>query len=117
MIRKIQFARKLRARSTDAERALWRRLRAQQISGAKFRRQAPIGQYIVDFVSFNARIIIELDGGQHAAFPQHQRDEIRDRWLEEEGFLILRFWNTDVLLHIEGVFSVILDAIHKRRSR
>ena len=116
MTDKVSFARMLRARSTDAELALWRRLRARQISGVKFRRQTPIGQYIVDFVSFDVRIIIELDGGQHATFPQHQRDATRDRWLEEQGFLILRFWNTDVLLNIDGVLSVILEAVNQRSS-
>ena len=116
MINKIHFARMLRARSTDAERKLWRRLRGQQILGVKFRRQAPIGPHIVDFASFSLRIIIELDGGQHATFPQHQHDVARDRWLEEQGFLILRFWNTDVLLNMDGVLSRILDAIHQRGS-
>ena len=116
MMNKIHFARMLRARSTDAERKLWRRLRGQQILGVKFRRQAPIGPHIVDFVSFSLRIVIELDGGQHAAFPQNQHDAARDRWLEEQGFLILRFWNTDVLLSMDGVLARIIDAIHKRSS-
>ena len=114
MTDKVTFSRMLRVRSTDAEIALWRRLRARQISGAKFRRQAPIGPYIVDFVSFGVRIVVELDGGQHATFPQHQRDATRGRWLEEQGFLILRFWNTDVLMNIDGVLSVVLDAVDRR---
>ena len=114
MIDQTSFSRMLRARSTDAERKLWRRLRGHQILGVKFRRQAPIGPHIVDFVSFDVRIIIELDGGQHATFPQNQRDATRDRWLEEQGFLVLRFWNTDVLLNMDGVLSVILDTIHQR---
>ena len=116
MTDKISFSRMLRARSTDAEIALWRRLRARQILGTKFRRQAPIGQYIVDFVSFDLRIVIELDGGQHALSPQHQRDVVRDRWLEEQSFLILRFWNSDVLSNMDGVLSRILDAVHRRKS-
>ncbi len=91
-------------------------VRARQISGAKFRRQSPIGPYIVDFVSFDVRIVIELDGGQHATSPQRQRDISRDQWLEGQGFLILRFWNTDVLLNINGVLSRILDAVDQRRS-
>ena len=113
---KVSFSRMLRARSTDAEIALWRRLRARQILGAKFRRQAPIGRYIVDFVSFDVRIVIELDGGQHALAPQHQRDVVRDRWLEEQRFLILRFWNSDVLSNMDGVLSKILDTVRQRSS-
>jgi len=116
MINKVRLSRMLRARSTDAERKLWRRLHGRQMAGVKFRRQTPIGRYIVDFVSFDVRIIIELDGGQHAATPQLQRDATRDRWFEKQGFLVLRFWNTDVLLNMDGVLSVILDTIHQRSS-
>jgi len=116
MTNKIHFARMLRARSTDAERALWGRVRARQLAGVKFRRQFPIGPYIVDFISFDVRIAIELDGGQHAASPQQEHDAKRDRWLEEEGFVVLRFWNTDVLMNIEGVLSTILDKVQQRRS-
>ena len=115
MTNKIHFARLLRSRSTDAERALWRRLRARQIAGVKFRRQFPIGPYIVDFISFDVRIVIELDGGQHAADPQQEHDAKRDDWLKEEGFVVLRFWNTDVLMNVEGVLSAILNTIRKRR--
>ena len=106
----------LRARSTDAERALWKRLRARQISGVKFRRQMPIGPYIVDFASLDTRIVVELDGGQHAISPQQEHDETRGDWLEEQGFTILRFWNTDVLNNMDGVLSSILDAIQQRSS-
>ena len=114
MTDRFRFARMLRNRSTDAERALWRRLRTRQISGVKFRRQAPIGSFIVDFISYDARIVIELDGGQHATSPQYQRDVERDRWLEEQGFLVLRFWNSDVLLNMDGVLSRLLDVIQQR---
>ena len=111
---RIQLARNLRNRSTMAERALWRRLRAPQILGVKFRRQAPIGAYIVDFISYDARIVIELDGGQHATDAQYQRDAKRDSWLEEQGFLVLRFWNSDVLQNMDGVLSVIFSAVDSR---
>ena len=114
MLDRIRFAKMLRNRSTDAERALWRRLRARQILGVKFRRQVPIGAYVVDFISYDARIVIELDGGQHAVSPQYQRDVERDRWLEEQGFLVLRFWNSDVLLNMDGVLLRLLDAIQQR---
>lgn len=114
MADRIRFAQWLRNRSTDAESALWRRLRARQISGVKFRRQAPIGRYIVDFISYDARIVIELDGGQHATAPQYERDVERDRWLEEQGFRVLRFWNSDVLLNMDGVVSVIFSAVDSK---
>ena len=114
MTDRIRFAKMLRSRSTDAEQALWRRLRARQISGAKFRRQAPIGPYIVDFISYDVRIVIELDGGQHADESHHQRDVKRDRWLKEQGFLVLRFWNSDVLQNMDGVLSRLIDVIQQR---
>ena len=113
----IQFARMLRARSTDAEMALWRRLRRRQISDTKFRRQEALGPYIVDFISFNPRIVIELDGGQHATPPQQESDVRRDRWLEEQGFLVIRFWNTDVLLNMDGVLEKILDTVRQCSTR
>jgi very-short-patch-repair endonuclease len=97
----------LRQKSTDAERLLWRYLRAKRLDGLKFRRQEPIGNYIVDFVSFNKRVIVEVDGGQHMA--RKVADEKRTTWLEEQGFKVLRFWNNDVLKNTEGVIRTILD--------
>ena len=94
---------------TDAER-LWYHLRAHRFRGFKFRRQAPIGVYVVDFVSFTHRIIIEVDGGQHADNP---RDRHRDRWLEGEGFTVLRFWNNDVLKNTSAVLEEIDGAIRR----
>jgi very-short-patch-repair endonuclease len=94
-------ARALRSNPTEAEKFLWRRLRYEQVDGFKFRRQAPIGGYIVDFVCFQARLVIELDGGQHAE--QFERDAERTSWLESEGFSVLRFWNNEVFDNIEGV--------------
>ena len=104
-------ARNLRANSTDAERALWQHLRANRLRGHKFRRQAPIGQYIVDFACFEARLIIELDGGQHAERSKYERD--RTAWLQAQGFRVLRFWNTDVLNNLDGVKEVIAEACAK----
>ena len=101
-------ARDLRANSTDAERALWQHLRAYRLRGHKFRRQAPIGRYIVDFVCFETRLVIELDGGQHAERSKYERD--RTAWLREQGFRVLRFWNTDVLNNLDGVMTVIAQA-------
>ena len=103
------FARKLRRKSTNAEAYLWRYLRNRQLEGLKFRRQQPIGKYIVDFVNFENKIIIEVDGGQHNVYKE--RDKIRDEWLNKQGFQVLRFWNNDILRNIEGVLEVIKGKI------
>src|SRR5690348_6192197 len=101
---RIARARELRVDATDAERRLWYRLRSRQIEGAKFVRQERIGQYVVDFVCRDQRLIIEVDGGQHATDP---RDVTRDQWLGERGYRVLRFWNNDVLANTEGVLESI----------
>ena len=98
-------ARKLRSRLTDAEKKLWQHIRYRQLKGFKFRRQAPIGRYIVDFVCFEKQVIIELDGGQHAA--QQDYDHSRSEWLQSQGFKVLRFWNNDVMNNIDGIKEVI----------
>jgi very-short-patch-repair endonuclease len=102
------LAKKLRKNSTHAETVLWNRLRAKQIEGIKFRRQQPIEGIIVDFVSFEKRIVIELDGGQHATGRANDLD--RDRFLEKSGYRVLRFWNNEVLENLEGVLNVITEA-------
>ena len=91
--RMTALSRTMRRRRTDAEAALWRRLKGQQL-GVKFRRQQPIGSYIVDFVSFNPKIIIEVDGGSHNTQLVSMRDEHRTLSLEAQGYHVLRFWNT-----------------------
>ncbi|MEN5115977.1 DUF559 domain-containing protein [Luteimonas sp. TWI662] len=88
------FAKTLRRNMTGAELVLWRHLRAHRFDGQKVRRQQPIGPYVVDFVHFGARPIIEADGGQHVESP---KDAVRDAWLNEQGFQVLRFWNDDIL--------------------
>ena len=98
-------AKNLRKRLTDTERLLWRHLRAKQIEGLKFRRQEPIGKYIVDFACHEKRIVIEVDGGQHSI--DEARDKERDEWLKEQGYRVLRFWNNEVLTNTEGVLEVI----------
>jgi len=104
-------ARRLRKQATEAERRLWQRIRNRQLDGAKFRRQVPIGPYIVDFACLSKRIIIELDGGQHVE-PEHSRRDVnRDRWLEERGFRVLRFWDNEVFTNLDGVLAVIREAI------
>ncbi|HSO84281.1 MAG TPA: endonuclease domain-containing protein [Thiocapsa sp.] len=103
-----QFAKTLRQAMTDAEQLLWRHLRAHRLDGQKFRRQQPIGPYIVDFVHFGGRLIVEADGGQHNG---RDRDSERDVWLGEQGFRVMRFWNNDILQNPEGVLSSILAAL------
>jgi very-short-patch-repair endonuclease len=95
------LARELRNNPTDAERLLWSRLRLWQLDGHKFRRQQPLGPYIVDFVCPEKRVVVEVDGGQHAQ--DASLDAKRDRWLRDEGFVVLRFWNNDVLKNIDSV--------------
>jgi len=89
--KRIEFARQLRRRQTDAERALWARWKSRQLGGAKFRRQQPLGPYIVDFISLERRIIVELDGGQHGEDRKEERDEERTAWLNKRGYGVLRF--------------------------
>jgi very-short-patch-repair endonuclease len=88
-------ARQLRRNPTDVERSLWQRLRFWQVDHCKFRRQQPLGNYIVDFVCLQKKLIVELDGGQHG--DETNYDTQRDTWLRHQGFTILRFWNNDVL--------------------
>jgi len=105
------FARELRQRQTDAEAMLWARLRDRQLAGVKFRRQQPIGDYIVDFVSLDKRIIVEIDGGQHGEEIQEERDAERTARLQSGGYRVLRFWNNDVLQNTEGVLERIMEAV------
>jgi very-short-patch-repair endonuclease len=103
-------ARRLRHNPTEAEKLLWRHLRFWQIGGYKFRRQQPLGKYIVDFICFEKRLVIELDGGQHAE-QQMKYDSERDAWLIAQGFSVLRFWNDEVLKNIDGVEEVIFSKL------
>ena len=102
-------ARRLRRRATDAERRLWRALRNRRMAGAKFRRQHPVGRYIVDFVCLEHRLAIEVDGGQHILQAEH--DEKRTAFLASQGFRVLRFWNHDVLLRTDEVLEAIYRAL------
>jgi len=103
------IARTLRRDATEAEKRVWRTLRAHQV-GAKFRRQQPIESYVVDFVSFEHRLVIEIDGGQHSDADEYE--EKRTRCLEANGFRILRFWNNEVMQNLEGVLERIIAALH-----
>jgi very-short-patch-repair endonuclease len=101
-----KHAKSLRSEMTDAERRLWSALRAHRLEGLSFRRQVPIGRFIVDFACQEFRLIIEVDGGQHA---DASRDIERDQWLSSKGYRVLRFWNSDVLKNLPGVLEKIIE--------
>jgi very-short-patch-repair endonuclease len=105
-------ARALRKFSTDVEKQLWGRLRARRLEGFKFRRQAWIASYIVDFVCIEAKLIVEADGSQHGENVDY--DLRRDKALGSEGFKVLRFWNNDVTGNIEGVLTALRSALLER---
>jgi very-short-patch-repair endonuclease len=101
-------ARGMRREPTEAERRLWRLLRDRRLGAFKFRRQEILGRYIVDFVCFDRRLIIELDGSQHA---ESAYDSERDAWLRSRGFEIMRFWNSEVLTNPSGVQHAIATSL------
>jgi very-short-patch-repair endonuclease len=105
-------ARALRARITDAERKLWFALRDRRFAGFEFRRQVPIDRFVADFVYFEARLVIEVDGGQHAGSLQ---DRWRDRWFAANGFRVMRLWNNEVLSNPEGVLTVLSAELEQCR--
>jgi very-short-patch-repair endonuclease len=107
-------ARVLRQGMTACERLLWSRLKGKQL-GVKFRRQAPIGRYILDFVSFERTLIIEVDGGQHGEAQQMEHDQDRTNFLEKSGFRIVRFWNNEVMGNLEGVLAVVAAELEQRK--
>jgi very-short-patch-repair endonuclease len=101
-------ARRLRKNATEAEAALWRKLRSRSLNGFKFVRQEPIGPYTVDFICREQRLVIEVDGGQHADSPH---DAVRDEWLTSRNYRVMRFWNNDVLTNMAGVLEVIATVL------
>jgi very-short-patch-repair endonuclease len=103
---RIDSARQLRRAQTEAEGILWSRLRSGRLSGLKFRRQHAIAPFIVDFACLSCRLIVELDGSQHAE--RTAQDEERSLFLSGKGFRVIRFWNRDVLTNLEGVLATIL---------
>lgn len=105
----LSRARAMRRDPSDAERSLWRLLRNRRLATYKFRRQQPIGRYIVDFVCFERRLIVEADGSQHI---ESAYDRDRDHWLTQQGFRVLRLFNFDILDNPEGVCTAILIALH-----
>ena len=113
MDKQFQIARKLRKNSTKEERILWQLLRNRQFLGLKFKRQFPIGNYVVDFVCEEKKLIIELDGGQHNEPENIHLDCVRTEFLKSKGFTVVRFWNKDINLNISGVYSYLLDFVEK----
>ncbi len=105
----VNLARQLRKNQTDAEQLLWSKLRSRQLENARFRRQQPIGPYIIDFVCFEKSLVIEVDGGQHGEDLGEARDVARDAFLSAEGYRVLRLWNNDVLTNIDGVLEYIME--------
>src|SRR6266566_1503032 len=110
-------ARRLRKNATYAEIKLWRHLRQVPLLGSHFRRQVPIGPYVADFACMAARLIIEVDGSQHGDTAVKVRDDSRTRWLEREGYRVLRFWNNELTQNIRGVLETIHAALYGSRDR
>jgi very-short-patch-repair endonuclease len=102
-----QHARAMRREPTPAERKLWHALRDRRMQSLKFRRQAPVGPYVADFLCIAHRLVVEVDGSQHA---ESAKDEKRDAWLMREGYRVMRFWNHEILRNQEGVLATIADA-------
>ncbi|MDO8788381.1 MAG: DUF559 domain-containing protein [Sulfuritalea sp.] len=103
-----KFAKHLRRHMTESENRLWRYLRAHRLNGEKFRRQQPIDPFVVDFVHFGARLIVEADGGQHNGAPH---DERRDAWLRAQGFKVMRFWNNEITSNLDDVLATVMAAV------
>ena len=112
-----KLAQALRRDMNDAEQRLWSRLRAHRMDGRKFRRQHPIGRYIVDFVCLDARLIIEVDGDSHGNDSRESLDAQRTAFLEKVGFRVIRFWNHQVLTDVDNVTETIFDALNMDPSR
>ena len=113
MIRRhlLRYARDMHSGQTDAEQVLWYHLRARRFQGVKFRRQRPVGPYIVDFVCLESRLVLELDGGQHSKTVA--RDARRDAWFAANGYRVLRFWNNEVMQRLPDVLERIRVALEK----
>ena len=112
--RLLKFAKGMRHRQTNAETLIWTALRGARLQGFKFKRQQPIGPYIVDFVCFEHSLIIEIDGGQHG--DEASSDHERSKWLQSQGFTILRFWNNEVIERKDDVLESIIRALREYPS-
>jgi len=109
----LRRARSLRINQTEAERRMWAALRSRRFHGYKFRRQQPLGSYIVDFVCFDHKLILELDGGQHNAAVAKEYDAARTTYLEREGFRVIRVWNHDVFQDADAVAEFLWRKLHE----
>ncbi|MCW5718580.1 MAG: endonuclease domain-containing protein [Bauldia sp.] len=109
----VSRAKALRRRMTDAERRFWHAVRDRRLGGYKFKRQVPIGRWIADFACLDAALVVEIDGGQHS---ESKRDVIRDRDLEVRGFLVVRYWNLEVLKNLAGVIDGLLITLETRTA-
>ena len=107
----VNRAKELRHSETEAEQIIWSWLRGKKFNGVKFRRQQPVGNYIVDFVSFKNKLIIEIDGGQHNVEQNQDNDKVRTQWLESQDFRVIRFWNNEVFSNLEGVLARITEIL------
>lgn len=101
----------MRRDATEAEKRLWARLRRRQVAGRRFRRQHPVGTFVVDFCCLEEMLIVEVDGGQHSREETEVRDQRRTAWLERVGYRVLRFWNDQVLTETEAVIETIAAAM------
>ncbi|GJL95731.1 MAG: endonuclease [Hyphococcus sp.] len=102
-------AKHLRKNQTNAERLFWRAVKVKRLNGFKFRRQHPLGSYVVDFICLEKKLIIELDGSQHAMEGQSIHDAARTQWLETIGFTVIRYWNDDIYNNLNGVLDEVLE--------
>jgi len=111
--RTLKHAKQLRRDLTPQERVLWSELKNRQLDGFKFRKQQPIGPYIADFVCQEHKLVIEADGSQHS---DNQNDKQRDRWMQDRGYTVLRFWNNEINENLEGVLTAIMHTLGKYPS-
>ena len=113
---RVSSARRLRSQMTDEERILWSQLGRIPVEGTHFRKQAILGRYYPDFVSHRLKLVIEIDGAQHGADSGVERDAKRNRWMESQGYRVLRFWNHEILRELDAVLDTIFAAVDERRT-
>ena len=110
----INLAKQLRQKQTETETLLWSKLRDRQLLGLKFRRQQCIGNYIIDFACMDKKLLIEIDGGHHNTDETIKKDLDRTRWLKSKGYLVLRFWNNDIMENLDGVVETIIQTLAQK---
>ena len=109
----LNNAKDLRSNQTDCENILWNNIRAKMLNNIKFRRQVPIGKYIVDFINLQTKLIIELDGSQHIEEKNIEYDNIRKNFLNKNGYTIIRFFNNEIIENLDNVLNVIVEEYEK----